>query len=125
MGFLGGSMVKNLPAMQEMPVTRVWSLGQEDSLEKKMGSTPFPWVWSLGQEDPEEDNGIHSLSQVAPMVKNPPANAGDLRDVGLISGLGRSPGGGHENPPQYSCLENPLDRGAWQGRKNIWTQLSD
>ena len=41
------------------------------------------------------------------MVKNPPANAGDFRDADLISGLGRSPGGGHGNPVQYSCLENP------------------
>ena len=48
------------------------------------------------------------------MVKNMPASAGDIRDVGLIPGLGRSPGGGHGNPFQYSCLENPLDRGAWQ-----------
>ena len=48
------------------------------------------------------------------MVKNLPANAGDLRDAGLIPGLGRSSGGGHGNPPQYSCLENPMDRGAWQ-----------
>ena len=48
------------------------------------------------------------------MVKNLPASAGDVRDVGLIPGLGRSPGGGHSNPLQYSCLENPMDRGAWQ-----------
>ena len=48
------------------------------------------------------------------MVKNLPANAGDTRDVGLIPGLGRSPGGGHGNPLQYFCLENPRDRGAWQ-----------
>ena len=47
------------------------------------------------------------------VVKNPPANVGDVRDVGLIPGLGRSPGGGHGNPDQYSCLENPMDRGAW------------
>ena len=47
------------------------------------------------------------------MVKNPPANAGGIRDVGLIAGLGRSPGGGHGNPLQYSCLENPIDIGAW------------
>ena len=47
------------------------------------------------------------------MVKNPPANVGDLRDVGLIPGLGRSPGGENGNPFQYSCIENPLDRGAW------------
>ena len=53
-------------------------------------------------------------SQVALVVKNPPANAGDVRDASLIPGLGRSLGGGHGNPFQYSCLENPMDRGAWQ-----------
>ena len=46
-------------------------------------------------------------------VKNLPANAGDAGDLGLIPGSGRSPGGGHGNPLQYSCLENPMDRGAW------------
>ena len=53
-------------------------------------------------------------SQVALLVKNRPANAGDVGDTGLIPGLGRSPGGGHGSPFQYSCLENPMDRGAWQ-----------
>ena len=48
------------------------------------------------------------------MVKNLPANAGAVRDLGSIPRLGRSPGGGHGNPLQYSCLENPMDRGAWQ-----------
>ena len=47
------------------------------------------------------------------MVKNLPANAGDIRDEGLISGSGRCPEGGHGNPLQYSCLENPMDRGIW------------
>ena len=47
------------------------------------------------------------------VVKNPPASAGDARDAGLIPGLGRSPRGGNGNPLQYSCLENPTDRGAW------------
>ena len=52
--------------------------------------------------------------QVALVVKNLPANAGDIRDTGLISGLGRSPGGGgHGNLLKYSCLENPMERGAW------------
>ena len=46
--------------------------------------------------------------------KESTCNAGDARDMGLIPGLGRSPGGGHGNPQQYSCLENPMDRGAWQ-----------
>ena len=50
---------------------------------------------------------------VALVVKNLPANAGDLRDAGLIPGWGRSPGGGHGNSLQYSCLENPMDREAW------------
>ena len=56
-------------------------------------------------------------SQVAPVVKNRLVNEGDLRDVrevGSISGLGGSLGTGHGNPLQYSCLENPMDRGAWQ-----------
>ena len=48
------------------------------------------------------------------MVKNLPANAGDTRDTGSIPGSVRSPGGGHGNPLQYSCLENPMERGAWR-----------
>ena len=52
-------------------------------------------------------------SQVALVVKNEPANAGDAKDAGLIPGLGRSPGGGNGNPLQYSYLENSMGRGAW------------
>ena len=48
------------------------------------------------------------------MVKNLPTNSGDIRDLGSIPGLGRSPGEGNGNPLQYSCLVNPMDRGAWQ-----------
>ena len=48
------------------------------------------------------------------MVKNPSATAGDIRDRGSIPGLGRSPGGGHGNPLQHSCLENPMGGGAWR-----------
>ena len=48
------------------------------------------------------------------MVKNLPVSAGERRDVGSIPGSGRSPEGGHGNPLQYSCLENPMDRGAWR-----------
>ena len=47
------------------------------------------------------------------MVENPPANTGDVKDLDLIPELGRSPGGGHGNPLQYSCLENPMDRRLW------------
>ena len=62
------------------------------------------------------------------MVKNPPADAGDIRDMGLIPGLGRSPGGGQGNLLHYSCLENSMDRGAWwaivHGVAESQTQLS-
>ena len=51
---------------------------------------------------------------MALVLKNLPANTGDVRDMGLIPGLGRSPGEGNGNALQYSCLENPMDRGAWQ-----------
>ena len=61
------------------------------------------------------------------MVKNLPANAGGIRDAGLIPGWGRSPGGGHGDPLQYSCLENPMDRGARgaavHGITKSWTLL--
>ena len=53
-------------------------------------------------------------SQVALVVKNQPINAGDIRNVNSMPGSGTSPGGGHGNPLQYSCLEYPIDRGAWQ-----------
>ena len=56
-------------------------------------------------------------SQVPLAVKNLPANAGDIREEGSIPGSGRSPGGGHGNPFQYSCWENPMDRGVQQGHK--------
>ena len=52
-------------------------------------------------------------SGVRIVVNNPRANAGDARDDGSVPGLGRSPEGGHSNPPQYSCLKNLMDRGAW------------
>ena len=51
--------------------------------------------------------------QVAPVVKNMPAKAEDVKDMGSIPGLGRSPRGGNRNPLQHSCLENPMDRRAW------------
>ena len=72
----------------------------------------------------------YGASAMAQRVRNPPANAGNTGDAGLISELGRSAGEGNGNPlQQYSCLENSRDRGAWQAfvhrvTKN-WTQLSD
>ena len=62
----------------------------------------------------KEGTAFSRASQVAPVVKNPPANAGEVRDAGSIPGSGRSSGGGKGTPLQYSCLENPMDREAWQ-----------
>ena len=61
----------------------------------------------------KQNNKLKRASQAALMVKNPPANASKGRNVGLIPGWGRSPGEGHSNPLQYSCMENPIDKGAW------------
>ena len=62
---------------------------------------------------------MHRASQVVLVVKNSPANAGDVKDMSSIPGSGRSPGGGHSNALQYSCLENPMDRGVWWGLKEL------
>ena len=66
-------------------------------------------------------------SQVALVVKNLPTNAGGIRGTGSVPGSGRCPGEGNGNPLQYSCLENPMDRGAWwaavHGVTKSWTQL--
>ena len=63
------------------------------------------------------------------MIKNPPANVGDIRDVSSLPGSERVPGGGNGNLLQYSCLENPMDRGAWRatvhGVTRSWARLSD
>ena len=67
-----------------------------------------------GKEIPKGgDMCIHMASQVVLVVKNPPANAGDIKDMGLIPGSGRLSGGEHGHTLQYSCLENRMNRGAW------------
>ena len=67
------------------------------------------------------------VSQAVLVVKSPPADALDIRDEGSIPGSGKSPGGGRGNPLQYSCLENPMDKGAWWATVHsvpkCWTQL--
>ena len=65
------------------------------------------------------------MGQVSLVVKNPPANAGDTGDAGSISGSGRSPGGGKGNPLQYPCLENAMDRRAWQATVQKVTKRHD
>ena len=76
----------------------------------------YSFSWNDVREAPTESyfqfqlmSSTYGLSQVALVVNNPPASAGDIRDAGLIPELGRSPGGGPENPFQCSCLENPMD----------------
>ena len=122
-----------------MRETLVWSLGQKDPLEKEMATHSSSLVWkipwmekpdrlqSMGSQrvghnwvthfyfssNTSESKGLLRASEVVLVVKKPPANAGNIRDVGSIHGSWRSPGGGHGNPLQYSRQENPMDRGAW------------
>ena len=69
----------------------------------------------------------HQILALVALVKNPPANAGDIRDVRSIPGSGRFPGAEHDNPLQFSCLESPVDRGAWRATvpriAKSWTRL--
>ena len=65
------------------------------------------------QQQQQQQQQLHRASQVALVVKNPPANVEDVRTAGSIPGLGRSPGEGNGTLLWYSCLENPMDRGAW------------
>ena len=75
------------------------------------------WVGlGLGAEM-ETSSRTHGASQVALVVRNLPVNAGDIRDMGSIPGLARSPGGGHGNPLQYSCLQNP------HGQRSLWAMV--
>ena len=106
-------LVENPHAMR---VTWVQSLGWEDPLEKGTATHSSILAWRVhgsqrvGLSDFQREA---RASQVALVVKNPPANAGDIGDEGSIPAWGRSPGEGNGNPLQYSCLGNPLDRGAW------------
>ena len=101
-GFPGGAAAKSL---QSCPTL-------SDPMDC---SLPGSSIHGIFQARVLEWGAIAFSSQVALVVKNSLANArdGDLRDVGSIPGSGRSPGGGHGNSLQYSCLENPMDRGAW------------
>ena len=102
-GTLGRSRVKNV-AMDGLPES-AYPARHQAAGEKGLGLLTDKGVcvrnWAQSR-----------ASQVALVVKDPPASAGDIRDMGSIPGSGRSPGGGRGNPLQYSCLENPMDRGA-------------
>ena len=77
------------------------------------GGLPDPGIEPMSPALQAESLPSEAPSQVALVVKNPSANAEDLRDAGSMLGSGRSPGEGHGNSLQYSGLENPMDRGAW------------
>ena len=81
----------------------------------------FRRLWGSSSISP--DCTTYGTSQAALVVKNLPANAGNIRDVNLIPGMGRSPGKGHGNPLKYSCLENATERGAG-GLQSIGSQTS-
>ena len=115
--------VNGPPAMLE---TWVQSLGQEDPLEKELATHSSILAWKIPWT--EEPGGLQSME--SPRVghdratntlgfprgsasKASACSAGDTRDLGLILESGKSPGGGSGNPLKYSCLENPMDRGAW------------
>ena len=90
-----------------------WKVKVKSLSRARLFATPWTAAYqappSMGFSRQEYGSG----SPVPLVVKNPTANAGDTRDLGLIPGWRRSPGGGHGNPLQDSCLENPMDRGAW------------
>ena len=96
---------------EDMEIIRQMSLNQGLMIFKKW--TNYPYLLAVYASEILLLLTCFRASQVALVVKNPPANAGDLRNAGSIPGSGRFPGKGHGNPLQYSCLENPMDRGAW------------
>ena len=98
-----------------------------DFQAKEINVTEHP-LWSCVLGAYEERREIAKKTDTTPLTELTPATAGDL-DSGLIPGSGRSPGEGNGSSLQYSCLENPKDRGAWRatvhGVIKSWTQLSD
>ena len=96
------------------------------SRQEYWSGLPFPSPGDLPDAG-IEPKSLLSSALAGRFSKISPANAGDIRDAGLIPGLGKSPGEGNGNPLQYSCLENPIDRGAWQaivhGVAKSWTWL--
>ena len=115
---------------RDLVVKNIFSVLIAIMVSKSIDFGIFGLCWSQLQWIPR-DYCIRRIcfwtSQVTLVVKNPHANAGDVRDTGSFPGSGRSPGEGNSNPLQYSCLENPMDIGAWQatvhGVTKRWTQL--
>ena len=119
---LGRSLEKEMAIHSSTIAWKIpWT--EEPGRLQSMGSqrVGLDWATSLSLSNAVTSSGTWAnpftflgfLGEVL-VVKNPPANAGNKREVGLIPGSRRSPGGGHGNSLQYSCLENPMDRGAWR-----------
>ena len=122
-----GVIIREGPLPRGMPGSRVqWKGSALDRIDQ----APInKWLWNPGTYISVYAPILWSTgSQGALMVKNPPANAGDARDVGLIPGSGRSPRVGNSHPLQYSFLKSCMDRWAWQatfhGISKSWTRLS-
>ena len=124
-------MVKCLPTMQE---TWVRSLGGEDPLEKEMATHSSTLAWKIPWEEPGRLQSMgsykvgHNWETLLPVGSPGKESACNSGDPGSIPALGRSPGEGNGNPLQYSCLENPMDKGDWQatvhGAAKSQTRLS-
>ena len=109
----------------------MWSISTEERTEERINRIDYSSFEALKAYLKVErkiktlSNGILGASQVALVEKNLHASAGDIRNLGSIPWLGRSPGGGNGNPLQYSCFENPMDRGTWwatvHGVAKSWT----
>ena len=141
-GFPGGSVVKNLPAGAG-DAGSIPGLGRPPGGGMATHSSVLAWripwtekpggLQSMGfSESDTTEVTLHTLIYYFPgdsVVKNPPANTRDVRDMGSIPGLGRSLGKGNGNSLQCSCLGNPMDREAWRatvhGVTSSWTQLMD
>ena len=94
------------------PRSAEWDLLNELRTQLVVFNKLCMWLWARLSLETHWVTRV--ASQVALVVKNQPANAGDVRDVGSVPGSGRFPGGGQGSPLQYSCLDNPMDRGAWR-----------
>ena len=103
-------VVGKIPWRRKWQPTPVFLPGKSHRRRSLAGYSP----WGHKELDTERLNKSYWDSQVVLVVKNPLANSGDVRDMGLTSGWGRSPREGHGHPLPYACLENPMDKGAWQ-----------
>ena len=106
-----------------VPVSLLWEHGP--TARSRCGSRRAPGQLATPALDGVSLNNISCLVQVAWVVKHPLANEGDVRDMGSIPGLGRSPREGNGCPLQYSCLENSMDRGAWRATVHGVAKKSD